>query len=341
MGLLKDTETTRTAASSSVPAVALAGTEESEAPGQASPCPACGSPACTSVLTARVHASSRTLVSCSRCGLLRFLEEAPKPAGSRFSEFILRQTTARNLAEQALHLLKRRAVGSLLRFAATRTRAQQAPELLLHLDAMDGWFCRQWEQGHTDCMVSTQNVPDASRAFHRDGIFAVVAESAEPPLRMGTVDAVVRLRGFSSELDPAGWLAHIVRRIRPGGRVVLQVFDCSSWGFLVCGSGWVGLEADSATFAYRADDLEVLLELCGMRVVRRSHFFPWMNALVWASSLFPGLDPSVSGDTSGGPPASSTLLLYVLAAVALLPLAVVESLCDTGSTLMLEAERKA
>ncbi|MCW5964495.1 MAG: methyltransferase domain-containing protein [Bryobacterales bacterium] len=339
---LKELATTGSVSAESGVATALspAATELANVAGFSSPCPACGSPAYGSVLSADTCEGSRSLVSCSRCGLLRFLGESTRSGNSRFSDFVQRKSNARNLAETLLGAVRRVAMRGPLQFVLSLKRARKTPDLLLHVDATDGWLGRELEQRYVDCVVVTPSHRDAARAFHREGVFAVVAESEALPLRLGSVDTVLRLRGFSTEADPAGWITHLVRRLRPGGRVVLQVFDCSSWGFLLCGSRWVGLEPDSARYAYRAEDLEVLLELCGMRVARRSHFFPMLNAMAWASSLFPSLDANVALAGAAEQRTFRSVVLYVLALLALLPLALVESVCHTGSVLLLEAERK-
>lgn len=343
MTLLKELATTSSGSAELDVAVALspAHAEMTSGADASSPCPACGSPAYGSVLSAGTHEGIRSLVSCSRCGLLRFLGEVARTGSSRFSDFVLRKNNARNVAETLLGAVRRVAMRGPLQFVLSRSGARKSPDLVLQVDATDGWLCRELEQRQADCMVVTPSHNDAARAFHREGVFAVVADSASLPLRLGSVDTVLRLRGFSAEADPAGWLTHLVRRLRPGGRVVLQVFDCSSWGFLLCGSRWVGLEPDSARFAYRAEDLEVLLELCGMRVVRRSHYFPMLNAMVWASSLFPGLDANIAPANPAEQRTFRSVLFYVLALLLLLPLALVESMCHAGSVLLLEAERKA
>jgi len=292
------------------------------------------------VLSAETGQGSRALVSCSRCGLLRFLGDAPRLAGSRFSEFVSRHGFVRNAAERLLGAVRRGAARGPMRFVRGPLKANGAAKPILQVGGVDGSILRDQGFHQADCLLMTPQLEVATHALHREGIPSLVADSASPPLRLGALHAVLRLRGFSGEADPAAWLTSIARKLQPGGRVVLQVFDCSSWGFLLCGSRWVGLEPESAFYAFRAEDLDVLIELCGMRVVRRSHFFPLLNTLVWTSSLFPSLDVVTASSAEATNPSTMRILLYLAVALLLWPLALVESVCQTGSVLMLEAECK-
>lgn len=333
--------TTRTtAATSARPAPAAVATAEPEAyDAGSSVCPACGSPAYASVLTADTQNGGRLLVSCSRCGLLRFLTEAPHGETGGFPDFLFRQSPRGGFLHGVLEWLRRDAARSLIRFVLQGFAPDKLAGPALLSGGADGFLCRELQNRKVHCLAIASSLHDAQRCFHREGVDTVLCSPSEAPVKLGSLQWLLRAQGFSAESDPAHWLTHAARRLQPGGRMFLQVFDCSSWGFLVCGSNWVGLEPQSARFAYRAEDLEVLLELCGMRVVRRSHYFPLMNALVWASSLFPKLDASRT--QSETPQSPLRVLLYMMAVLLVSPLAFLESLCHAGSVLMLEAERRA
>lgn len=327
----------------SVPAESSQGRpSQGEAPQSQAPlCPACGSPAFHSLLSAPTAEGSRALVSCSRCGLLRFLGEPASSSRRRFIDLILRRCPSLPAPGRFLHFLGRAALSGPLRFLLNQDWKRRQPGLVLHASAVDGELAREFQRHQVHSILLSPSLPDAACAFHRHGVAAAVADPLEAPIRHRVLDAVVRLRGLAAEADPATWLCSASRQIRPGGRVYLQIYDCSSWAFLLCGSHWVGLEADNARYAYRAEDLEVLLDLCGMRIVRRSHYFPFWNALVWAASLAPSLDALPGNQNSSASPFTPRTIACLALALLLLPLAFVESLCHAGSVLMVEAELKS
>lgn len=311
----------------------------------AAPCPACGSPAFRSVLSAPTAGGPRALVSCSRCGLLRFLGAAQRSTVPCFFDAIERRDPARCWPERLLSYFRKAAAGGPLRFLMNDEWKQRTGARVFHVDAVDGTVCRGVQQQSLQSrpVVASPSIAGASRALHRHGIDALVADPVHSPLRNRCVDAIVRFRGFTSEADPAAWLSTAATQLRPGGRIYLQVFDCSSWAFLLCGSHWVGLEPSLANYAYRGEDVEVLFDLSGLRITRRSHAFPMLNTFAWASSLAPWLhrrlDPCLASNS--GPLPVLPVLLYLLLVLALYPFALVESLCHAGSVLMIEAERKA
>ena len=293
------------------------------------------------MLFARTNVGSRALVSCSRCGLLRFLAGAQPVSQHRFIDFILRRSYAQNLAGRLLRMASRAALAGPVSFLRDRQRKSPVSGLVLNADGADGVLSREIETQQARPLLITRTLADAQCAFHRHGVLAVQADPGASPIRLGVLDTVLRMQGLSGEPDPAVWLTRASRQLQPGGRIVLQVFDCSSWAFLLCGSRWVGLEPEDACYAYRGEDVEVLLDLCGMGVVRRSHDFPILNAFVWTSSLFPSLnaiDPAFASQPA--PPALRTFA-YLLLVAMLLPVAFLESLCHAGSVLMVEAERKS
>jgi hypothetical protein len=282
----------------------------------------------------------RPLVSCSRCGFLRYLTDAPPASTCSFSTFFQKRVVGGNLAGYLLEALRSMVATGPVRFVAQRATKGKARERILVADAIDGTLPHAFERQGPQCVALSSSLAGALHAAHREGVDSAVSDSSSMPLLRGSVDTIVRLRGFASEEDPAGWLARTSRQIAPGGRIVVQVFDCASWAFLLSGSKWVGLSPDEARYAFRAEDLEVLVDLCGLRVVRRSHFFPLLNACAWASSIFPSLNVIRPGWSTRQRPPLGRVVAYLLCVVAMLPLATAESLCHAGSVMLIEAEPK-
>jgi hypothetical protein len=336
---VNDDITTRSSAAAAVADLSVDAPDAAEA-AVPDACPACGSGAYSAMLSPRCASGERVLVSCARCGFLRYLGEPQPDEQCGFSSFFLRRVAASTVAGQLLEGFRALAATGPVRFVLHGSRKKTRPERILVADTLDGTFSRSLQRGGVRCVALIRSLEGAAHATHRQGVDAVVAHGGTLPMLPGAVDAVVRMRGFVGESDPAGWLMQAGRQIAPGGRIVLQVFDCASWAFLLSGSQWVGLVANEGRFAYRAEDLEVLLDLCGLRIVRRSHFFPLLNSCAWVSSILPSLNVIGPNWSTQAPPHLGRVLGYLFCVAALLPLALAESLCHAGSVMLLEVEQK-
>ena len=337
--LVNDDLTNRTSSAAAVADPAVDASVATEAAGHDA-CPACGSASYATMLSPRCASGERTLVSCARCGFLRYLGEPHSEGQCAFSSFFLRRVAASTVAGRLLEGFRALAAMGPVRFVLHGSRKLRTRERILVADTLDGTFSRSLQRGGVRCIALVRTLEGAAHATHRQGVDAVVTRGGTLPLLPGAVDTVVRMRGFSGELDPVEWLMQAGRQIRPQGRLVLQVFDCASWAFLLSGARWVGLVPSEGLFAYRAEDLEVLLDLCGLRIVRRSHFFPLLNACAWASSIVPRLNVIRPNWSTQAPPRLGHVLGYLSCVAALLPVALAESLCHAGSVMMLEVERK-
>lgn len=304
-------------------------------------CPACGSEDFESILRAGDAKSLRSLIACSRCNLLRFIGPASSTQPGTFADSVHFSIPRDRLAQRLLAFFRTRGLRSKMQFLASSLFREGSDGYLLDCDGGDGTVARALEDQNARPLLVSRDPIEAVRALHRQGVYAVAGDPSVPPIRKAMFDNVCRLRGFAHEADPVKWLHSARALLRPGGRIVMQCFDSSSWAFLICGSQWTGLEASCSRYSFRAVDLEVMLDYCGFRITRRSHFFPVLNASIWVSSLFPGLDPEGCAARSAGPCRSAlNELAYCLMLLAALPLGIVESFCHSGSVLMLEAEPK-
>jgi SAM-dependent methyltransferase len=282
------------------------------------------------------------LIACRRCSLLRFVGAASPVRPATFLDGIHFHHLGDGLAGRWYRLLLRAGLRSKAGFVGKSLGQPGCNGIVLDLSGDDGTTARAMEQWDARVLAVSSQEDHSRKAFHEQGVFAVTADAAAPPLRAPLFDLVTRLRGFAHDEDPVAWLETAKVVLKPGGRVIAQAHDSASWAFLFAGSHWTGLEGACASYAFRSADLEVLLDFCGYRIVRRSHFFPFLNAAAWVSSLFPGLDPqSRRVSTPSGNRAMLGLdLLYSLLLLAFMPLAFVESICDAGTVLMVEAEPK-
>ncbi|MCZ2155412.1 MAG: class I SAM-dependent methyltransferase [Bryobacterales bacterium] len=309
---------------------------------QRSACPACNSSSFETVLRTGEEPAPRTLVACSRCSLLRILGNTSRCRTRTFADAVHFALPAGTLIDSLFAGLLRAALRPKLRFLSQAVMRTAPGETVLDCGDDDGTVARAIESFGARSLAVVRNAESLSGADCRDSARVVAADPADPPLRASTFGTICRLRGFAHDGDPVHWLQSARELLAPGGRLVIQTFDSGSWAFLVTGSHWAGLEGDCASYAFRAADLEVLLEACGYQTTRRSHFFPLLNASIWVSSLFPCLDPD-RRRAGSSPSTWRTFVLdgvYALALVLFLPIALMESVCQTGSILMVEAEPK-
>jgi SAM-dependent methyltransferase len=144
--------------------------------------------------------------------------------------------------------------------------------------------------------------------------------------------------------EPVSYLRSARDLLVPGGRLVIQVPNASSWQFLMFGEHWNGVDVPRHLVNYRQRDLEHLLDYCGFEVVRRKHFSLRDNPAGFASSIAPALDPMARRVRKLSETSTMKLVkdvLYFGIVLAALPFTLFEAACGAGSTIMLEARKKA
>ncbi len=305
-------------------------------------CPACNSAEFESVLSTGGGSTPRTLIACGRCSLLRILGSTSQCRALTFADAVHFLIPDKTPFDSLCGVLLQRALRSKLRFLSQAALRKESKSVVLDCGGGDGTVAQSLEAFDARSLAVVQDPAGLPCSDHRQGVRTVTADPADPPVRASIFDTVCRLRGLAHDEDPVHWLQCARRLLKPGGNLVVQTFDSGSWAFLVTGSHWAGLEGDCASYAFRAADLDVLLDSCGYQVTRRSHFFPLLNASIWASSLFPRLDP-YRRRTGAAPSTWRTLALdgvYTALLALLSPVALMDSVCRTGSVVMLEAKLK-
>jgi hypothetical protein len=134
------------------------------------------------------------------------------------------------------------------------------------------------------------------------------------------------------------------RLIKPGGRLIVQVPNASCWQFLLLGENWNGVDIPRHLINYRANDLEILLDRCGFEVTRTKFFSLRDNPAGLASSLAPGLDPMarrIRGVEESPRKRVAKDLVYLALVMLSVPFTLLEAACHAGSTVMVEARKKA
>ncbi len=143
--------------------------------------------------------------------------------------------------------------------------------------------------------------------------------------------------------NPALYLDAAHRLLKPGGRLIVQVPNASSWQFFLLGENWSGLDVPRHLIDFRRRDLETLLEECGFEIVRVKNFSLRDNPAGLATSLAPWLDPMARRvrRTPETPRAAVAKdLIYLALVVGCLPFALMEAACGRGATVIMEARKK-
>jgi SAM-dependent methyltransferase len=178
----------------------------------------------------------------------------------------------------------------------------------------------------------------------RNRVAAACCELPNAPFAPGAFAAVTMFHVLEHLYDPASYIQAAHRLLRPGGRLIVQVPNASCWQFLLFGENWNGLDVPRHLVDFRARDLDALIEDCEFELVRHKHFSLRDNPAGLATTLAPVLDPMarrVRGVVEPGPVRLFKDLVYLGLVVACIPLTLLEAACGAGSTVMIEARKKA
>jgi SAM-dependent methyltransferase len=216
--------------------------------------------------------------------------------------------------------------------------------LVVDIGCGGGLFLRMLRERGFPVLGLETSQSAAKAAWMRNRVAVICGDLSKSPVERGTCAAVTMFHVLEHLHDPVGYLRSARDLLLPGGRLIVQVPNASSWQFLMFGEHWNGIDVPRHLVNYRQRDLENLLNYCGLEVVRRKHFSLRDNPAGLASSLTPGLDPMARRvrKLRESPALKITKdLLYFGLVVASLPFTLFEAACGAGSTIMLEARKKA
>lgn len=183
-----------------------------------------------------------------------------------------------------------------------------------------------------------------SIAARQNGVPGICADLSSAPLARESCSVVTMFHVLEHLPDPVQYIQAARDLLTPDGRLVLQVPNASSWQFRLFGKHWNGIDVPRHLFNYRRRDIENLLDFCGFVITRRKHFSLRDNPAGMASSIAPGLDPMarrVRGTTEGSVTRLLKDAVYFGLTLAALPFTALEAASGHGSTIMLEARKKA
>ncbi|MBC7924389.1 MAG: class I SAM-dependent methyltransferase [Bryobacteraceae bacterium] len=198
-------------------------------------------------------------------------------------------------------------------------------------------------RGHA--CVGLDNSAQAARVgWSVNQVPVVVGDFLNSPFAAESFRAITMFHVLEHLYNPVQALRAIGCLLRPGGRLIVQVPNVSSWQFRLLGAGWNGIDVPRHLVNFRAQDLNRALERAGYEVLRHKYFSLRDNPAGLASSLAPGLDPMARRvrKVQEGPAGRLTKDLAYLGLVgaSVLP-TMIEAMFHAGSTVMVEARKVA
>jgi SAM-dependent methyltransferase len=312
-------------------------------------CPACGEAGVRVLFRGADRLYGTTdrqfeVAECTSCGLLR-LEPAPGPEElPRYYPdeywYAPRKDAASELEEAYRRFVLRDHVNFVLRALADSGEAGP----VVDVGCGGGLFLGMLRERGFLVLGLDNSQAAAKAAWTQHRVTVIRGDLANSPIARESCAAVTMFHVLEHLYDPDSYLRSARELLLPGGRLIVQVPNASSWQFLMFGERWNGLDIPRHLVNYRDRDLDRLVERCGFEIVRRKHFSLRDNPAGFASSVSPGLDPMARRVRKIQESASRKLLkdlLYFGLVLAALPFTVLEATCGAGSTIMLEARKKA
>jgi SAM-dependent methyltransferase len=186
---------------------------------------------------------------------------------------------------------------------------------------------------------------DAARAaWAKARVPVVCASLSRSPIPSESCSAITMFHVLEHLYDPADYLEAARSLLKPDGRLVVQVPNAACWQFLLFGERWNGIDVPRHLIDFRLSDLDGLLDSCGFEVLRHKHFSLRDNPAGMATSIAPDLDPMARRMRGMKEPPPVRLikdLIYFGLTVASVPFTLLEAVCRAGSTVMVEARKKA
>jgi len=312
-------------------------------------CPGCGDPGVRTLFRARDRLYRTTdksflVVECKNCRLIRL---EPRPTLQELALYYPDEywyAPQSDAASQLEEAYRRFVLRDHVNFVMRAVQDSGEKGLLVDVGCGGGLLLRMLRERGLPVLGLETSIPAATSAWKRNGVAVVCGDLSKSPIERGTCAAVTMFHVLEHLHDPVSYLRSARDLLVPGGRLVVQVPNASCWQFLMFGDHWNGVDVPRHLVNYRERDLESLLDYCGFQVVRRKHFSLRDNPAGFASSIAPGLDPMARRVRKLRESAGIKLLkdfLYFGIVLASLPFTLFEAACGAGSTIMLEARKKA
>ncbi len=323
------------------PALASAPTVRAE---QAA-CPRCGAEPYTTLFRSsdRLYGTTRRrfcVIECRRCGLIR-LHPAPSPGElQKFYPAAYWWQEEPTIRGRLAESYRRFVLSDHVRFVQG---AIHGPEPVLDIGCGGGSLLRALQSRDIPVCGGDPSQENVRRVRRFHAVPAVCCLLPHVPFQPGSFSVVTALHVLEHLPDPAAALTALRELPAPGGRIVIQVPNADSWQALLLGENWNGFDVPRHLLNFRTEDLQDLMDSCGLEIVRRKFFSLRDNPPGLAASLCPRLDPVVRRVRKIEASAFGSLLrdaLYFAMTAAAAPLTLLEAAAGAGSTVMIEAARR-
>ena len=164
---------------------------------------------------------------------------------------------------------------------------------------------------------------------------------SDPPFEREFFAAITMFHVLEHLYDPGSYIQTAWHLLRPGGRLIVQVPNASSWQFLLFGEHWNGLDVPRHLINFRADDLQAFSNRMRFNDAEEQSTFHFVTippdsraawrhrSIRWLGEFAAVIESERCGcsriwHTSG-------------LVVAALPFTLLEAACGAGSTVMMEA----
>lgn len=315
----------------------------------ASQCPACDGVEFQPLFTSSDRLYNTTtkqfqVVECKQC---RLMQLAPQPSPADLEGYYPRNywfTPEASAAGRLEEAYRRLVLLDHVRFVQRALQESQESGPVLDVGCGGGLFLRMLRDRGFPGIGLDYSLDAARAAWASNGAPATVATLAQAPLPAGSCAAITMFHVLEHLYSPRSYLQAAHELLRPDGRLILQVPNAGCWQFLLLGPAWNGVDVPRHLYDFRPTDLDLLLDSCGFEVLRRKYFSLRDNPAGLATSLAPSLDPMARRVRQARESSTARLakdLLYGALVVAALPFTLVEAACHAGSTIMIEARKRA
>jgi len=298
-------------------------------------------------VTDRLYVTTRKtfhIVECLRCGLLRL---SPPPSPQEFDAYYPKRywfDPAENAASRMEERYRRLVLRDHLLFVARALAEAGETGPVLDVGCGGGLFLGMLRERGYKVLGLDVSEKAAGLAWQRQHVPAITGELAAAPVAPASCAAVTMFHVLEHVARPQAYLAEAYTLLAPKGRLIVQVPNAASWQFAVLGRRWNGVDAPRHLHLFRAADMERMIEAAGFEVVRRKHFSLRDNPAGLATSIAPSLDP-MARRIREIPESAMTRLLkdlaYFVLVAAALPFTLLEAAFGAGSTIMIEARKRA